>query len=380
MLKRLFIDGYKCFSDFELKFEGGTFSFLAGRNGSGKTTLFEVLLLLRDIAAFGKPLVDEMSGRYAVMGDTSVRWQDDLRKQRFEIDACLNSGNYHYCLVVDSPGTAKVPRIQLEIVLHNGRIIYSFMKGEVKLYNNKYDEKTSFRVDWSRSFLPSIAERPENSHLMQFRKWLSQIVCIRPNPAQMISIAQSEVRRPDIPLSNFASWLRYLKQSVDDGLYSQFLEDVRSCIPGLTSIAFNDVGDGGKELCVMLRRMNTARKFRFSELSDGQKMLMAMYAVIYFAAREAAVVCIDEPDNYLALSEITPLISSMQDAVENNEGAQFLVASHHPEFYRQLALDDGFLMLREENEATRVARISDVLATKNIKLPIADVFARGWEN
>ena len=53
MLKRLFVDGYKCYSDFEMKFEGGAFSFLAGRNGSGKTTLFEVLTLLRDISAFG---------------------------------------------------------------------------------------------------------------------------------------------------------------------------------------------------------------------------------------------------------------------------------------------------------------------------------------
>ena len=380
MLKRLFVDGYKCYSDFEMKFEGGAFSFLAGRNGSGKTTLFEVMMLLRDISALGKPLVDETSGRYAVMGDTNTRWRDNLREQRFEMDVCLNGGMYHYTLVVDLPDKTKSPRIQSEIVQHDNKPIYSFVKGDVRLYNNKYEAKTSFHVDWSRSFLSSIATRAENSRLMRFREWLSQIVCIRPNPTLMNSVAQSEVRRPDIQLSNFASWLRFLKQSADDELYSQYLDDVKSCIPGLSGIKFNDVGDGAKELCVTLKRRNVIRDFRFSELSDGQKMLMAMYAVVYFAIKEAAVVCIDEPDNYLALSEITPLISSMQDAVEDGKGAQFMVASHHPEFYRQLAMDEGFLMRRAENGSTSVAKISDVLAAKNIKLPIADVFARGWED
>ena len=72
MIKRIFIDGYKCYRKFEMLFDGKPFSFLAGRNGAGKTTLFEVLALVRDIACRGRPLVDEMTGRFLVMGDTSA--------------------------------------------------------------------------------------------------------------------------------------------------------------------------------------------------------------------------------------------------------------------------------------------------------------------
>ena len=45
---------------------------------------------------------------------------------------------------------------------------------------------------------------------------------------------------------------------------------------------------------------------------------------------QTTTLCLDEPDNFLALAEIQPLIFEFCDATEEN-GPQVIFASHHPE-------------------------------------------------
>lgn len=375
MIKRIFIDGYKCYRKFEMLFDGKPFSFLAGRNGAGKTTLFEVLALVRDIACRGRPLVDEMTGRFLVMGDTLTRWAKDVKEQQFELNVTLEGGAYKYLLVVDVPKNATAPRVKKEMLFHTEKPIYTFNEGNVTLFNDKYQSKAEFHADWSKSFLPSIAERQENRKLTKFKNWLRGLLYIRPNPMSMTSVAKGESKSPDRELSNFAAWLRYLKQSADDESYTAYLNDIKECIPGLSGVKLEDVGDGVKELNLTI----SGSKFKFSEISDGQKMLMALYAIVHFASRQTALVCIDEPDNYLAISEILPLISALQEMSEEDGCAHLLIASHHPEFYRQLAMEEGFVLRRKGNEGVCVMRIADLLNEKSLHMPISDIFARGWE-
>lgn len=51
MINHLYIDNYRCFTNFEWK--PGVLSLLLGDNGSGKTSIFDVMEILRDFVNRG---------------------------------------------------------------------------------------------------------------------------------------------------------------------------------------------------------------------------------------------------------------------------------------------------------------------------------------
>ena len=53
MIQRIFIDNYKCFTNFECRFDA--MQLLLGDNGSGKTFIFDVLDALRAFITAGVP-------------------------------------------------------------------------------------------------------------------------------------------------------------------------------------------------------------------------------------------------------------------------------------------------------------------------------------
>src|ERR1039458_6015807 len=91
MIKRIYIDNYKCLLDFECKFDN--INLLLGTNGSGKSTVFEALRDVRDFATYKSPisLFNE---------STLTRWQE-RNVQTFEIEIEGNAGVYVYRLEVE---------------------------------------------------------------------------------------------------------------------------------------------------------------------------------------------------------------------------------------------------------------------------------------
>ncbi len=49
----------------------------------------------------------------------------------------------------------------------------------------------------------------------------------------------------------------------------------------------------------------------FHELSDGQRVLFGLYAVLHYAMHEETTVSFDEPDNFVSLREIDPWLQSV---------------------------------------------------------------------
>ena len=91
--------------------------------------------------------------------------------------------------------------------------------------------------------------------------------------------------------------------------------------------------------------------------------------------KENRTVCIDEPDNFVALREIQPWLVNAKDAVEDND-SQLWVISHNPELIDYLAADHGVQFYRDEGGPVRTRRFewkdSDVLKP-------SEIVARGWE-
>src|ERR1035438_8231016 len=47
-------------------------------------------------------------------------------------------------------------------------------------------------------------------------------------------------------------------------------------------------------------------QFRFNELSEGQRCLICLYAILHFVLAKGHTAILDEPDNFVSLREIQP--------------------------------------------------------------------------
>ncbi|HEY3245757.1 MAG TPA: AAA family ATPase, partial [Phycisphaerae bacterium] len=118
-------------------------------------------------------------------------------------------------------------------------------------------------------------------------------------------------------------------------------------------------------------------EFLLGELSDGQRVLIGLYAVLHFALKPGATLCFDEPDNFIALREVQPWLTKVLDRTEDDDSAaQVLIVSHHPELLNRMAFRDGLLLDRPGGRHTRVRPFDDPSQTG---LSAAELVARGWE-
>lgn len=376
MLERLYIDNYRCLVNFECRFVPK--QLILGPNGAGKTTVFDVLETLREFCVNGVPPEN------LFVGITKTRWQD-VPEQTFELDVSGNEGTYTFRLVVDSWGNAIVrPRVVKEEVFFSGKPIFRFVQGEVHLFNDRHEEKVKYPFDWHRSALATITERPENKKLSWFKRWLSGLLFISPAPRQMKPLAEGEAYVPWRDLSNFAAWYRHLRLESDD---QNLFMDLREALPGFDSMDLKDAGMNNRLLMVSFSSEEDGEgnghprqrySCLFTELSDGQRVLIGLYTVLNFALKSGATVCFDEPDNFIALREIQPWLEKVLERVEDaTSRAQVLIVSHHPELLNRLALPEGIVLDRPGGRHTRIQTFHDPADTG---LTSAELVARGWDH
>ncbi len=99
----------------------------------------------------------------------------------------------------------------------------------------------------------------------------------------------------------------------------------------------------------------TEQRYRLSELSDGQRTILCLYAISQWLLTPGFVLMIDEPENFIALKELQPWLRHVIDLAEERDG-QLIIVSHHPEFLNFLARDHGWYFWRENGGPTRVRK------------------------
>jgi len=369
MLTRLYVTNYRCLVNFE--FKPSNKQLIIGRNGVGKTTVLDVLGLLRDITVSGKPLED-------YFGDgTRTRWQDVI-EQRFELDATGNNGTYRYKLAVDEKGSPPHPRVKHETLDFNGKPLFRFHEGEIGLFNDQQSTEppVKFPFDWHRPGLATVEEgRKDNTKLTWFKRWLRALTYLQINPWAMSARSERESREPAKDLGNFADWYRHLRLESGDAMF-QAMADIREAIPGFQAL---DAKEAGLDVRVLQATIaNQAGKkidLPFHDLSEGQRVLIALYVLLYCAAGQDRTLLIDEPDNFIALAEIQPWLMKLLDRVDNT-GGQVILVSHHPELLNQLADQGGVLLDRPGGGETRVRLFEP---PEDSGLTASEIIARGWE-
>lgn len=366
MLTRVYIDNYRCFVNFEIDL--GRQQLILGLNGSGKTTFLDALRGVRDLS------VADASLESLFPSASLCRWQT-LKEQRFELNVHLDGRMYLYRLRLDQWGHPARTRISEETVLCDGKPVFEFIGGEVHLFNDSFERKVNYPFDWFRSALTTIQKRPENARLMRFKDWLLGLHCLSIDPRRMLSTTDSEDARPNADMSNFAAWYRHLTQERGDQSAS-FQGILRTILTGLESFDVRSIGGAVRQVTAKFAASDAdgSQLFQisFGELADGQRTLIALYAVLEFLVQDGACLFLDEPENFIALSEIQPWLLELQDRLVD-KGGQVTLLSHHPEIIDYLAVEKGIVFERIGSGPVRVGHLSS-----ESTLPLSEQAARGW--
>lgn len=364
MLKRLYVDNFRCLVNFELKLDRQ--QLILGSNGSGKSTVLEVLSGIKALL--------NGSGRPANLFPESARtkWQT-LPAQTFELDVKLES-EYRFILEVDSRETPARTRVRRELVLCDNKPVFEFIEGEVKLYNDRYEHKVTYPFDWFRSALATIQGRPETTRLNAFKKWVEDLHCLRCNPDAMASGSDGDEFSLASDMSNFASWYRHVSQERADAA-AALQSCLREVVAGFKSLDLRSKGSTVRALSARFGSPAGERfEIPFEDLSQGERVLVCLYAVLHFLIQEGACIFLDEPENYLALAEIQPWLVELTDRIQESRG-QVCIISHHPELIDYLAPDCGIIFERKDTGPVRVRPFDRDLVDA---LSPSEQVARGW--
>jgi energy-coupling factor transporter ATP-binding protein EcfA2 len=349
---------------------------ILGINGSGKSVFLEVLRGLRDFAVVGYK-ADEV-----FTSETLTRWQT-LPRQTFELEVTGNGGTYTYTLWVEVQDDEHHSRVLKEALDFNEKPLLLVLEDQVQLFDDTHVKKATYPFESDRSALTVLGPRKASHKLAWFKEWLNKLYCLSIDPSRMGAEGKEEDDYPEDHLENFAAWYGHIIQE-QTGSFLNLQKALRESIEGFDSLDLKRVGRKARVLRAAFSRpsgdTDGSRKrqrleFDFDELSDGERTLIALYTLLYCAVGPDTTVCLDEPDNFLALSEIQPWLFEVWDRVEE-VGAQTILISHHPEAIDLLANDCGVVFSRTGLGPIRVEPYRpDALG----KLSPSERIARGWE-
>ena len=368
MIQRLYVDNYKCLVNFDLKL--AEMSLLLGPNGVGKSSVLDVVYAVRQLLGG----VAKVTDPEVFPTSTLTRWQArDV--QVFEM-AFLFSDEPEpltYRLEVEHERAVERARIRLERLNAGGKPLFEFQEGEVQLYRDDHSEGPNYTTDWTESAMARVAERHDNRRLCRVREFIRKIVVCGLYPRRF----EAESRREDPMLdrdgANFSAWYRHMFQERQD-LLPDYIRTLADVIDGFSGIRLEKVGQNARAFTVVLEEDGQRYELRLDELSDGERALIALYALA--TVGQGYALFLDEPDNYVALAEIQPWLMALKDACGDTV-PQAVLCSHHPELIDYLGPDAGLLLRRESSGVIVPASLRAPSDAGGLKL--SEIVARGWE-
>ena len=372
MLNRIYVDNYKCLVNFELHLR--ELNLLVGRNGSGKTAIFDVIYALCRLLEGRSRVTD----RDIFPPSSLTRWQE-REMQRYEVDVELKGVKFFYRLEVEHDKANRRARIIREVLKGKDGLLFKFELGKVQLYRDDYSEGPTFTGDWTESALARVGPDRSNTQLYRFVDCMREIMVCRFNPSNFAAEAAGEDQVLARDGSNFVAWYRYLLQERQDIAY-EYTQAMRDVLDGLRGFQLAKVGINTRALLAVFGEQDKAQAYRFHELSDGQRMLIVLYALLLLTAGSVQMLLIDEPVNFVGLSEIQPWLIALSD-VCGSSIPQVVLASHHPEVLDYIGADRTIVLSRDGMEPTCAESLPEMVEdlTRCGPLRLSEVIARGWE-
>ncbi len=373
VLERIYIHNYKCLVNFELQLQET--ALLLGANGSGKTAVLDVVFGIRKLLEGEAKITDPV----AFHPSTLTRWQTGL-KQVFEIDAAAGGETFRYRLEVEHDELGRHARIVWESLVAGATMLFECAMGDVQLYRDNGSKGPTYKTDWTESALARVVPQASNTRLTAFKEAIRATVVCNIRPALLRPESTGEEPLLDRHAENFVDWYRHAIQENPASVVAHEAA-LRDVIDGFNSIHLQRSGLDSRALMLDFAGDHigggTNFKLRFDELSDGQRALVVLYALLHLRQDGRGVTLfLDEPDNFLALEEIQPWLLELVDLCDDTS-SQAVVCSHHPELIDYLGPHSGVLLVREASTAVTARPLAEPPAGKSLKL--SETLARGWD-
>jgi predicted ATPase len=368
MITKLYIDNFRCLVNFQLGLTSN--QLWLGNSGTGKSSVVDMLSKVQRVLDG-----DNVQGVFSA--DDLTLWEK-RNAQTVRISSTIEQDQFEYELIIEHDRAQRLCRIKKEQLKWNGEVFFQFLDDTAHLFRinrhtKKVEEGAQVGVDWSRSLIPSVAERGDNRPLVQFRQSVSRWLLVHPIPALVEHLATGETRRLSSYAENFAQWYRHASQESPEIAYEVW-EALKSVLLGFKSLSLRESGDARK-LTATFRFDTRDCDISFCDLSDGQRQLVILYTILYSLKYSHRVLLIDEPDNFISLREIQPWLQVLQDICTEHPGRQAVVISHHPEVINKMVNGSETLFYRADGGH---------ILTKNYPvaegLTAAETMARGWED
>jgi predicted ATPase len=363
MLKKIYIHNFRCFENFELALE--KLNLFIGANGTGKSSVFLILNKIQRLINRNEKVSSVFSA------DDLTIWQKSP-VQTFGIEIESEQGIYQYELSIEHDNSRRQARIIHEKLLFNNHPLLIFDSGDAQLYRDDQSAGPIYPFDSNQSAVAMVPARKDNTRLTWFIERLNRLIIVQILPMLIKSDSLNEEILLDYNMTNYVSWYRAIYQN--QGKAIAITEALREILAGFNYFEFAKTGEMQRILRLSFSSQNGEYFYRFNQLSDGQRMLIALYTLIYYAKEEDYTLCIDEPQNFVTLPEIQPWLMLIEKFCDEGK-LQALLISHHPEVIDYLALSCGYHFSYHLHTPTRVKRVK---ADKNSGLPISELIASGW--
>lgn len=361
-LTRITVENLACFGHLTLC--PGASTLLIGANGSGKSTLFDIIFNF-------SLLLNQGVNRLATfpeyqLGSGPARIQFDVEVARghftYELELAHGSNGFRELSLGPLGPTWEVSR---EKLVRNNKTLAEYAGGLFRSDELEgHDGSAAIPLVSDRSPLASVRFR-KGSQVARFKGWAEDVWLLRLEPRRM----EASTAEPSDGLAtsgeNFASWL--LGFSRQKARLAEVVAALRGSIRGLKELAFER---SGREQ-VLVARFEGGRKVDFDHLSDGQRCLIVLHAVMVLAIKDCDLLLLDEPDAHVTPTEIYPLLQRLRDLAEGT-GTQVMVASHHPHVIDLMAPDTPWELIQEGGlvsaEPFRVDLSRGVTASRHLLL------------
>ena len=205
---------------------------------------------------------------------------------------------------------------------------------------------------------------------------MAGLVIAGPCPPLFRSETTSEDDYLEPLMQNFLAWYRYAVQE-NMGAIPGLFGALGEVLPGFESMDLAESGENTRALKVAFCRPtdeHAVDRYGFGQLSDGQKVLIALYGLVFLSTSRRVSLFLDELDNYLALREVQPWLA---EVVGRCGGVldQAVVASHHPVTIDYMAGAKGRWLYRDGNGPVRVSNEPQRTVDG---ISLSETVARGW--
>jgi energy-coupling factor transporter ATP-binding protein EcfA2 len=365
VIRRLYVHNFRCLENFELPISGRSSVLLIGKNGAGKTTVSVALEILQRIAR-GTNRVGEL-----------VKPKDFARGRmdapiRFEIEVELASKIYAYSIAFEFPEGFKELRVFEENLTVDGKAVYTRETSQVHLSKAGQEKEANFFIDWHLVALPIVQLKATDDTLSVFKEWLARVLILRPMPSLILGDSKEDTTRPNPQVSDFAAWFSGVLADAPSA-YTKIADYLRQVMPDLKDIKNPSVGRDFRSLVVQFSNDQGNVTLPFADLSDGEKCFMICAVVLASNDAYSPLVCFwDEPDNYLAVSEVGHFVLALRKAFHS--GGQFIATSHNPEAIRRFSDENTLVLYRNSHLEPTIAR---PLSEIQVSGDLVGAFVRG---